>query len=399
MNMTKRIAMAVIAMFLCASVVGFAQNSITFDKRVTEIPDGRIVEDNPVRKPDGSKKRLVSSAQLNAPGSPKYVWKKAESYYKLSENDEWTLDVTQYRELNDQGLPTKRWYENDYSTKENNCEMYFYDEQNREIRAEYYSGGDNGLEMTAYHTFEYLTDFPKEIGDLRYYVREKVWDDETNDYKYEWKLKYGERNDYTISKKAPRHYEKKVNYRYDYEADKWIVSGYKFDYVINENGLPVEYLAYQATEEEEDKWPLIIHTKSQIDASGTVTQSERTFYNAETPYVELVADIQWDKHDGVIDITGLPYSGTNRMKYARISYHSVSNPDTELMPGKTFSAEYANDDSYHYVITDNQGNILEDWSYYKEKYMSLSELRIGETYEMIDIKNDDYNETFFHYVF
>ncbi len=177
------------------------------------------------------------------------------------------------------------------------------------------------------------------------------------------------------------------------------VSGYKYDYVVNSKGFITETLVYKATKEEEYKWPLILHVKNLINDNGVVFRSERFNYQGPTPYIARWSNIQWDRHDGSIPISGYAVSGSNRMKSAKIEYLLVSDPSTEYIPSRTFSSEYQNNESFHYIISDNMGNKLIDNSYYREVNYSLQELWQGADYQMQYYDIDDHNwVTYDHYV-
>lgn len=380
----------------------FGQPHIIFDNTSTLIPEGIATDENYIIHSSANSHRTATAskytAPLNGPASLTYKWGKVEYYNKDSENDLWEFNYATYRNFNDSGLLIKTWDEGQHWTKDNNYDMYYYDDNNRTIKIEHYWDSD-GLSMQAYHTIEYLNDFPDVEALVIYYTKEVEWDNNKNDWKYVWKIYSGEKRDYTLSKKVSNHYEKKVDYTYNTETNQWDVSGYKYDYVVNAKGLISETLVYKATNETEDKWPLILHVKNLINDNSVVFRSERLNYQGSTPYMERWSDIEWDKHDGSIPISGYAVQGANRMKKAKIEYLLITDPQIEYSPSRNFSSSYQNNNSFHYIITDNSGNTLIDNSYFQSDDYSLQELWQSDDYQMQYYDFDDHNWTIYdHYV-
>lgn len=372
----------------------FGQTNIIFENTLTTIPDGIVADENGFMQPVAISHRTASHSQYSAPltgfGSLTYKWGKVEYYNKDSENDQWKFNYATYRNFNDIGLLIKTWNEGQHWAKDNNYDVYYYDDRNRTIKIEHY-WDSNGLSIQAYHTIEYLNDFPDVEACVIYYTKEVEWDNNKNDWKHVWKIYSGEKRDYTLSKKIANHYEKKVNYTYNTETNQWDVSGYKYDYVVNVKGLITETLVYKATNETEDKWPLILHVKNLINDNGVVFRSERFNYQVSTPYIERWSNIEWDKHDGSMPISGYAVQGANRIKNAKIDYLLINDPNIEYAPRRNFSSVYQNNNSFHYIITDNTGNKLIDNSYFWCDDYSLQELWQGDDYQMQYYDFDDHN--------
>lgn len=376
----------------------FGQEHVFFENIGTIVPSGKIQS----VLSDGQPFLLTAKNAVKAAseGSVKYKPGKQENYAKAGEDDEWNLTLTTFYNYNDSGNLTKQWDENDSFTPDNNYSLYFYDERNRNNRIEYYfDDGANGLSMNGYHQIDYLADFPDMERSRIYYTREAEWDNKIGDWKYAWKISGGEKRDYTISKKVTDHYEKKVDYTYNPDNEQWEVSGYKYDYVLNPKGYIIEELVYQATNESEDEWPLVLHVKNLVNDNGIVFRSDRINYRSATSYIERWSSIQWESHDGTMPVSGYAVQGSNRMKSAKIEYLLFSNPNTEYAPSRSFSSDYQNPDSFHYIIRDNSGNTLIDNSYYVDADNSLQEIWQGRNYQMRYIEFDEHNcITYDHYV-
>lgn len=393
---------------LCAiTIVGlcktsFGQFNIIFDNASTHIPGGIVADENDIIHTSLILHRTAPaskySAPLNAPASLTYKWGKVEFYNKDKENDPWEFNYATYRNFNDIGLLIKTWNVGQSWTKDNNYDVYYYDDKNRTIKIEHYWDSE-GLSMQAYRTIEYLRDFPDVEACEIYYTKGVEWDSNKNDWKYVWKIYSGEKRDYTLSTKVSNHYEKKVDYTYNTETGQWNVKGYKYDYVVNAKGLITETLVYKATNETEDKWPLILHVKNLINDNNVVFRSERFIFQGSTPYIERWSNIEWDKHDGSMPISGYAVQGANRIKNAKIEYLLINDPNMEYAPTRNFSSVYPNDNSFHYMITDNTGNKLIDNSYFRGDDYSLQELWQGDDYQMQYYDFDDHNWAIYdHYV-
>lgn len=380
----------------------FGQTTIIFDNTLTGIPEGIVADNRDInrlhvvsRSPAITSKDLSS---LTNEASLTYKWGKVEHFNKNGENGQWEFNYATYRDYNDIGLLIKSWDEDQHLTKDNNYDVYYYDDKNRIIKIEHF-WDSHGVSMQSYHTIEYLNDFPNIEACVMYYTKEAEWDNNENNWKYVWKIYSGEKKDYTLSKKASNHYEKKVNYTYDTTTNQWDVSGYKYDYVVNAKGLITETLVYQATNEPEDRWPLILHVKNFINDNGVVFRSERLNYRGSTPYIEKWSNIEWGEHDGSMPVSGYAVQGANRMKNAKIEYLLVSDPQIEYSPSRNFASTYKNNYSFHYIITDNSGNKLIDNSYFQDDDYSLQEVWQGDDYQMQHYEFDDHNWVVYdHYV-
>lgn len=369
----------------------FGQGNILFDNQDQIIPDGIIIDESH----DNIINCNFSTNSVKSKDSSSVIYKygKEEHYTKQEENDDWNLYKTTLLDYNDFGILTKTYdVDNHLYTAENNYDLYYYDEHNRPNKIEYYfDDGVNGLIVTGFRNIKYLNDFPNIDSSNIYYTREVEYDIETNDWKYVWQIYSGTKRDYTISKKVQNHYEKKVDYTYNYTTKQWNVSGYKYDYVVNHKGLITETLVYQATNENEDKWPLVLHVKNLINDNGVVFRSDRINYRASTPYITRWSNIKWDKHDGSMPISGYPVQGDNRIKEATIEYYLVSEPYIEYAPSCTFSSEYKNNESFHYIVKYNSGEQIIDNSFYREANYSLQEIWQEDSYQMQYYEIDDHN--------
>lgn len=400
MKLFIKFSMACIAFFASMFNPIYGQLNLMHDSTFTIVPEGVVYADAELCYIN--KRNYVSASRMSNANSTIYKYGKHEHYTRDGENGDWELYNTSYYNYNDSGYLIKDWDVGmGFFTHDNNYTLYFYDEENRVIRMEHYFDNDNnGLRLSGYHEIEYLNDFP-DIESSRIYYTEEVdsWDQNTNDWKYVWKIYSGEKRDYTLSKKVSNHYEKKVDYAYNIETGQWDVSGYKYDYEVNVKGLITETLVYKATNETEDKWPLILHVKNLINDNGVVFRSERFNYQGSTPYIERWSNIKWDKHDGSMPISGYAVKGANRMNSARIEYLLISDPSIEYTNSRIFSSEYQNNNSFHYIVTDNTGSKLIDNSYFWDDDYSLQELWQGNDYQMQYYDFDDNNWTIYdHYV-
>lgn len=376
-----------------------AQTRILFENPQSMLPEG-IAE---VTSDHSSPFLFNQMFFTNKSATSVYKYSKVESFRKKGTDSEWELSSTYLYDYDDSGNVIREWEKGDSEDFSDaiSYSLNFYDEQNRENRSEFYFNyNDEGIKMLSYTLKEYLTDFPLVESSILSYGKAHKWDPERNDWKYYWDLQSGIKRDYTLSRKTPNHYEKKVDYTYDPYTKKWVVSGYKYDYVVNAKGLITETLVYQATNEDENKWPLILHVKHLINDNSVVFRSDRIHYQTTTPYIERWSNIQWDKHDGNMQISGYSITGSNRIKSATIEYLLASDPSTEYMQSRTFTCDYQNDNSYHYIINDSSGNILVDNCYYKENNYSLQEVWQGYDYQMqyYDIDNNHNYATYDHYV-
>lgn len=387
----------------CVVIIGgllnpiYGQHKIMFDSIVTTLPEDAMNVDI---EPSLADKQAFSAIAKMPNGIPTvYKYGKYECYNKNGENDEWKLNYTLFYDYNDLGCLIKQYF--DVDTRDNDYTLYFYDEQNRNIKIEcFFDDGYDVVKMESYYEIEYLNDFPYLESSRIHYTETAVdWNQSTGEWECGWEINSGFKRDYTISKKVDNHYEKKVDYTYNTGTKQWDVSGYKYDYVVNAKGLIAETLVYKATEESEDKWPLILHVKNLINDKGVVFRSDRFNYQGSTPYIERWSNIKWDRHDGNMPISGCAVQGANRIKTAKIEYLLVSDPNTEYIPSRDFSSEYQNNESFHYVINDNNGNKLVDNSYYKELDNSLQELWQGDVYQMQYYDFDEHNWVIYdHYV-
>ena len=399
MKLFIKFSMVCFAIFASSFNPIYGQLNIMHDSIFTIIPEGIVNADTELYYIN--KRNYVSTPRMSNANSPIYKYGKHEYYTKEGENGDWKLYNTSYYNYNDLGYLIKDWnVDMGFYTPDNNYSLYFYDDKNRVIKMEhYFNDGNNGLKLSGYHEIEYLNDFPDIESSRIYYTGTADWDYNINDWKYVWKIYSGEKRDYTLSKKVSNRYEKKVDYTYNTETGQWDVSGYKYDYVVNVKGLIIETLVYKATNETEDKWPLILHVKNLINDNGMVFRSERFNYQGSTPYIERWSNIEWDKHDGSMPISGYAVQGANRMKNAKIEYLLISDSNIEYAPSRNFSSDYQNNNSYHYMITDNTGSKLIDNSYFRDDDYSLQELWQGDDYQMQYYDFDDHNGVIYdHYV-
>lgn len=375
------------------------QINLMSDNNLSSVPESIVYSETELYQTNNS--NFASLLRATQAKLPIYRYGKHETYNKQGENGEWELYNTSYYNYNDKGYLIKTWdVRMGFYTPDNNYSQYLYDEQNRVIKIEhFFDDGYHGLKLSAYHEIEYLHDFPEIESSVIYYTQAAEWDYTLDDWGYVWKIYSGEKRDYTLSKKINNHYEKKVDYTYNKDTEQWDVSGYKYDYVVNRKGLITETLVYKATNETEDQWPLILHVKNLINDYGIVFRSERFNYQASTPYIERWSNIDWDKHDGSIPISGYAVQGANRMKNAKIEYFLISDPNTEYAPSRTFSSTYQNNNSFHYTLTGNTGSKLIDNSYFRGDDYSQQELWQGDDYQMQYYDFDDHNWVIYdHYV-
>lgn len=378
----------------------FCQSHIMFDNSESIILDGAI--DPPL---ENYMRESINHAKLTksiTPNSRVYKYSKSMEYKKRGAEEEWQLNCVSFYDYDNEGNLLKKVQEDDYYNFDNNYSLYFYDELNRNVRIEHYYKDDfsDSIRMQSYQLIEYLEDFPYFESSIITYSREHhEWDYNANDWKYVWEIVYGEKRNITLSKKVENHLENNIVYRYDNMTGQWEVEGYRYDYVVNPKGLVIEEYVYRATTESEEKWPLILHIKNLINDNGVVFRSDRINYKDTIPYIERWSNIQWDRHDGSMPVSGYAVRGTNRMKSAKIEYFLVSNPNTEYIPHRTFSSEYQNNDSFHYTISDNEGNTLIDNSYLNVTNSSIQEIWEGDNYQMQYYEFDDRNNiTHDHYV-
>lgn len=372
----KKIISILFVLITC-KVLSFGQENILLNPFNSYIPNGRISQEN--QNKQLHLRSFANGLKANDSNNVFYRFSRQEEYYNHGGvNGVLELSYILNYDYNEFGILIKNWYEN-----ENHYSLYFYDSQNRNNRIEHYRDNYDGeLDMEAYHEIDYLKDFPELESSIIYYTKDYNYDWDNKKWNFSWEIYSGSKRDYTKSKKIPNYYEKKVDYTYNTNTKQWDVSGYKYDYVINSKGLIVETLVYKATAEEESKWPLILHVKNLINDNGVVFRSERFNYQTSTPYIERWSNIQWDKHNGAISISDYDIKGDNRMKSAKIEYILESNPNIEYAPSQNFTCEYQNEDSYHYIITDDSGNKIIDNSYYRTTGSSIQELWQGNFYQM-----------------
>ncbi len=131
MKATINLAFTILAMLIWSHSSAYGQEHIIFENNLTIIPDGIIVNaDDNIGHPKRVIASLTNSPKSDAPISLTYKWSKVEYYNKASEDDEWQFNYSTNRDFNNIGLLTKSWEEGQHSTKENNYDLYFYDEQN-----------------------------------------------------------------------------------------------------------------------------------------------------------------------------------------------------------------------------------------------------------------------------